>query len=69
MCTVDTGMLGQVWIYPDNPEPYVEFNTQHRCKNFDEIRGWAEANQLPEDPPVDFLEPPAPGDMICKEMP
>lgn len=69
MCTVDTGVLGQIWIYPDNPEPYVDFNTRHRCKNFDDVRLWAQANQLPEDAPADFLEPPAPGDRIYPEMP
>jgi hypothetical protein len=69
MCTVDTGVLGQIWIYPESPEPYVDFNTQHRCKNFDAVRQWAEENQLPEDPPSDFLEPPAEGDRIYNEMP
>ncbi|CAI7634570.1 unnamed protein product [Penicillium bialowiezense] len=69
MCTIDTGVLGQVWIYPDSPEPYVDFNTQHRCKNFEDVRRWAESNQLPRDPPSDFLEPPAEGDRIYVEMP
>ncbi|KAJ5135847.1 uncharacterized protein N7515_005125 [Penicillium bovifimosum] len=69
MCTVDSGVLGQIWIYPESPEPYVDFNTQHKCKNFDAIRSWAEANQLPEDPAEDFLEPPSEGDRIYNEMP
>jgi hypothetical protein len=69
MCTVDSGVLGQIWIYPENPEPYVDFNTKHRCKNFDALRSWAEANQLPEDLPSDFLEPPAEGDRIYAKMP
>ncbi|CAG7922007.1 unnamed protein product [Penicillium olsonii] len=69
MCTVDTGVLGQIWIYPDSPEPYVDFNTRHRCKNFEDVRGWAEKNQLPQDPPSDFLQPPVEGDRIYNEMP
>jgi hypothetical protein len=69
MCTVDTGVAGQVWIYPENPEPFVDFNTRRRCKNFDAIREWAEENQLPENLPADFLQPPAPGDHIYKAMP
>lgn len=69
MCTVDSGVLGQVWIYPENPEPYVDFNTQHRCKNFDAIRRWAEENQLPPDPPSDFLQAPSEGDRIYSQMP
>ncbi|KAJ5589166.1 hypothetical protein N7537_011844 [Penicillium hordei] len=69
MCTVDSGVLGQVWIYPENPEPYVDFNTQHRCKNFDAVRRWAEENQLPQDPPSDFLQAPSEGDRIYSQMP
>ena len=69
MCAVDTGVLGRVWIYPENPEPFVDFNTQHKCKNFGEIRDWAEANQLPEDPPEDFLQPPLLGEKILQQMP
>ncbi|KAJ5281326.1 hypothetical protein N7478_006698 [Penicillium angulare] len=68
MCTVDTGLLGQVWIYPDNPEPYHDFSSQHKCKNFEKIRRWAQINQLPEDLPTDFLAP-MPGDTIYQEMP
>ena len=69
MCTVDTGVLGQVWINPDSPEPYVDFNTQHRCKNFEKIRHWAEMNQLPINQPIDFLSSPNQGEKIYEEMP
>ncbi|KAJ5740756.1 hypothetical protein N7493_000628 [Penicillium malachiteum] len=69
MCTVDTGIFGQVWIHPENPEPYVDFNTQHRCKNFEKVRHWAEMNQLPTDLPNDFLIPPTQHDTIYDEMP
>jgi Mycotoxin biosynthesis protein UstYa len=69
MCTVDVGVLGQVWLYPDEPEAYVDFNTRHMCRNFEAIRQWAEANQLPEDIPEDFLQPPEVGDRIYVEIP
>lgn len=71
MCTVDIGVLGQVWIHPDSPEPYVDFNTEHKCRNFDEIRQWAEGRQLPvgDHLPNDWLEPPKLGDTIYKELP
>lgn len=69
MCTVDVGVLGQVWLYPERPESYVDFNTRHRCRNFDAVRQWAEANQLPKDVPEDFLEPPKEGDTIYPEIP
>jgi hypothetical protein len=67
MCTVDTGVLGQVWVYPKHPEPFVDFNTKHTCKNFEAIRAWAEVRQLPEKPPADFLE--APSGNIWSEIP
>ncbi|KAJ5698487.1 hypothetical protein N7462_000492 [Penicillium macrosclerotiorum] len=69
MCTVDTGVLGHVWIYPENPEPFLDLNTRHRCKNFEDVRQWAEENQLPEKPPEDFLQRPTPGGMIYTQMP
>ena len=69
MCTTDVGVFGQVWLYPDHPEPFVDFNTQHRCRNFEGIRQWAERNQLPEEVPSDFLEPPKVGDRIFSEVP
>lgn len=69
MCTIDVGVFGQVWLYPDAPEPFVDFNTQHRCRNFEQIREWAEKHQLPEHPPSDFLEPPQLGDRIYTDVP
>ncbi|GCB21438.1 naringenin,2-oxoglutarate 3-dioxygenase [Aspergillus awamori] len=64
MCTVDVGVLGQVWVHPDHPEPFVDFNTEHKCRNFEEIRDWAQRNQLPETVPNDFLQPPKIGDRV-----
>jgi hypothetical protein len=69
MCTVDLGVLGQVWLYPNQPRAYVDFNTRHMCRNFDAVRQWAEEHQLPVDVPDDFLQPPEPGDMIYPEIP
>ncbi|KAA8642453.1 hypothetical protein EYZ11_007215 [Aspergillus tanneri] len=69
MCSIDIGVLGQVWVHPDNPEPFVDFNTKHQCRNFDAIRNWAEKNQLPESVPSDFLEPPNKGDRVFEAVP
>jgi len=69
MCTVDTGVLGQVWVSPSKPTTFVDFNTAHMCKNYDAIRQWAEERQLPEQSPNDFLEPPKAGDRIYAEIP
>lgn len=69
MCTVDTGVLGHIWVYPENPESFVDVSTRHKCKNFEQIRRWAEVNQLPENKPGDFLQAPASGDHVYDGMP
>lgn len=69
MCTVDVGVLGQVWIHPNEPEAYVDFNTLHMCRDFDVIRRWAEERQMPKTVPGDWLQPPEKGDRIYEEMP
>ncbi|SMR64022.1 unnamed protein product [Zymoseptoria tritici ST99CH_3D1] len=72
MCTVDIGVLGQVWFQPgdsDVPEPFVDFNTKHVCRNFDAIRQWAEERQMPEEVPDDLIQPPEPGDYIYDHVP
>jgi hypothetical protein len=72
MCTVDIGVLGQVWFQPasaEYPEAYVDFNTKHVCRDFDAVRRWAEERQIPEQIPEDFLEPPREGDRIYNKIP
>lgn len=69
MCTADVGVFGQVWVHKDHPEPFVDFNTEHKCRNFDEIRQWAEDHQLPEDTPEDFLQPPKSPEVVFADIP
>ncbi|KAF4307442.1 hypothetical protein GTA08_BOTSDO03728 [Botryosphaeria dothidea] len=71
MCTVDTGVLGQVWFQPSNAplEAFVDFNTQHKCRNYEAVRAWAEAHQIPATVPNDFLQPPQPGDTVYTTIP
>ena len=75
MCTVDVGVLGQVWYQPNSSVPeveaFVDFNTVHKCRNFDDIRDWAEKHQLPdaEHTPEDFLQLPKEGDTIYHQVP
>jgi hypothetical protein len=71
MCTVDTGLLGQVWWNPEKPAAFVDFNTQHKCKNYEAIRKWAEERQLPPASmtPPDFLQTPQAGDTVYAEIP
>ncbi|KAF2280525.1 uncharacterized protein EI97DRAFT_368898 [Westerdykella ornata] len=75
MCTTDIGMLGQVWYHPEGepePIPFVDFNTKHRCRDYEAIRQWAESHQLPPESEVDmsrFYEKPKPGDTVYSEIP
>ncbi|KAI6712442.1 hypothetical protein JHW43_005069 [Diplocarpon mali] len=69
MCTLDTGLLGQIWWDREYPKAFVDFNTEHTCKNFDAIRKWAEERQIPEKVPEDFLKPPQVGDTIYEAIP
>jgi hypothetical protein len=69
MCTVDVGVLGQVWWDPEEPKAFVDFNTKHVCRNFEDVRKWAEARQLPEKAPSDYLQPPKPGQYITPAIP
>jgi len=64
MCTVDVGMLGQIWWDPQAPKPFVDFNTKHKCRNFEEVRRWAGKRQMPEDVPEDFLAAPREGGIL-----
>lgn len=72
MCTVDIGVMGQVWFQParaERPEAYVDFNTEHVCRNFEDVRKWAKGRQIPSEVPFDFLEPPKAGDRVYHTIP
>ncbi|KAJ8062858.1 hypothetical protein OCU04_008112 [Sclerotinia nivalis] len=64
MCQVDTGVLGQVWWDKSKPQAFVDFNTEHKCKNFDAIRQWAEGRQMPAGGAPDFLQRPKESDVL-----
>lgn len=69
MCAIDIGMLGQVWINTSAPEAFVDFNTKHKCRDFEAVRIWAEERQMPEVVPNDWLEPPKYSDRVYEEIP
>lgn len=46
MCNVDTGVLGQVWYDRGQVSAFPDFKTTHTCKNFDDVRKWAEKLQV-----------------------
>ncbi|KAF2826438.1 hypothetical protein CC86DRAFT_253831, partial [Ophiobolus disseminans] len=75
MCNPDVGVLGQVWWRSEDepqPMPFVDFNTVHRCRDYEGVRAWAEVHQLPPEEQVDmarFYEMPKPGDTLLPEIP
>ncbi|KHN94754.1 uncharacterized protein MAM_07350 [Metarhizium album ARSEF 1941] len=66
MCNVDTGVLGQVWANSESPFPFPDFNTNHKCKNYGDVREWAMNLQRPpnDEIPADYLAKPRPGDVF-----
>jgi hypothetical protein len=46
MCNVDTGVLGQRWVDEEEPFGFPDFQTTHKCKNYDDVRNWAEKLQV-----------------------
>ncbi|KAF3479414.1 uncharacterized protein GIQ15_06390 [Arthroderma uncinatum] len=64
MCTADTGVFGQWFVRGIGP--FVDFNTKHKCKNFEQIRDWAKKAQVP----VGFNKvEERPGDIVLKVIP
>lgn len=75
MCVPDVGVLGQVWWQSETeaqPIPFVDFNTEHRCRNYEGVRQWAKEHQLPPEEEIDlqnFYQMPGPEDRIYPEIP
>ncbi|KXT14331.1 hypothetical protein AC579_4009 [Pseudocercospora musae] len=72
MCTIDIGVMGQIWWLlggDDGPQPFVDFNTKHICRNFEDVRRWAKERQMPEKVPKDFLKSPEEDDRVWDEIP
>jgi hypothetical protein len=69
MCNVDIAVLGRVWWNKDSPIAFPDFNTDHKCRNYDAVRQWAEEHQVPEYEPPDYLMPPRSKDDVCETMP
>ncbi|KAM3067999.1 hypothetical protein ACMFMF_009366 [Clarireedia jacksonii] len=58
MCMVDTGLVGQIPPHSKESHPSFDFNTKHKCKNFNAVKSWARDRQLAEEATSVFLDPP-----------
>jgi len=43
MCTADVGLISFDWVQ-GRKKPYPDFNTQHMCRNFEELINWNAQN-------------------------
>jgi hypothetical protein len=66
MCNADTGALGQIWV-EGRERPAIDFNTKHKCKNFDAILETAKKLQSPEG--TRLLVRKQEGDIVVSEIP
>ena len=39
MCNADTGIITYEWV-DGSHDPHPNFNTMHRCRNFDKLQSW-----------------------------
>ncbi len=56
MCDMDITTLGSVWANQTHPRHWLDPSTTQTCRNFEDIRAWAEKHQIPENVPDDYLE-------------
>lgn len=58
-CKPDLGVFGQFWVR-DNLQgidgPFVDFNTNHRCIDWEAVRGWVQAHKSTGKVEVEFKE-------------
>ncbi|PQE09001.1 tat pathway signal sequence protein [Rutstroemia sp. NJR-2017a WRK4] len=62
-------VLGQVWTRQSetmSPQAFTDFNTCHKCKDYEAVRRWAEENQVPsnEKLPGGYVALPEEGDVL-----
>jgi hypothetical protein len=69
MCSVDTEVFGLVWVNKSSPHTFPDFNTKHVCRDFEQVRAWAKAHQIPHIAPDDYDEPPGPDTVILDFTP
>lgn len=65
-CDADVGVVTYNWV-EGKPNPIPNFNTVHKCRNFDAVKDWAHEKQIPE--PTNGTIP-RPADAVeLKDMP
>ena len=47
MCNADLTVFGAFWV-ADIDAPFVDFNTKHKCKDFQPLMDWVNEHEVPE---------------------
>lgn len=66
MCHADVGLVTAHWI-KNYPIPYPNFNTWHKCRDFDQVLDLAYKHQVPL--PQNFTWPIVEGSKIWDDAP
>ena len=69
MCVPDTGVFGQVWVDNLPEKVFVDFDTDHKCKNFWEIKDWVTKHQVTEEEYKGMKMRKRPGDIVLAQPP
>ena len=67
MCNADAGLMSHHWI-EGYPRPYANFNTWHKCRNFEQVLDWAYKHQIPV-PKGKWHFPMVPGSHVFPDAP
>jgi len=49
MCNADTGIITHHWV-KDDPDPFANFNTWHKCRDISSVEKWIHDNAIPAMP-------------------
>ena len=64
MCNADMGIIPLNWV-KNKTMPVPDFNTWHKCRDFDSVLDFAKRRRLP----AMRIWPPAEGELILDEVP
>ncbi|OQE13530.1 hypothetical protein PENFLA_c046G03079 [Penicillium flavigenum] len=62
MCHVDVGVVTSHWV-EGRSKPWPNFNTEHVCRDYEQVLEWTERHQLPEHTPLMPMKPPGVAEM------
>lgn len=66
VCNADAGIITYNWV-KDHSTPYPNFNTLHKCRNFDSLMGYAKSIPIPV--PAGYQLAPQVGDKVWEHAP